>query len=193
MRVHILGASGSGTTTLGRALASHLGSTHLDTDDFFWEPTDPPYQRPREVALRQGVLGQALDAQAAWVLSGSLCGWGDLFVPRFDCVIFLRLPPSTRLARLRMREQLRYGSAAIAPGGDMHEAHVAFMAWASRYDEGDLGVRSLRLHEAWLAALPCPVLRIEGEPPREESLARVAAFCAGIPSTPQGAASTCTQ
>jgi len=35
MRVHIVGASGSGTTTLGRALATQLGCPHVDTDDVF--------------------------------------------------------------------------------------------------------------------------------------------------------------
>jgi adenylate kinase family enzyme len=45
--VHILGASGSGATTLGAALAQRLGFTHLDSDDFFWIKTDPPYVTPR--------------------------------------------------------------------------------------------------------------------------------------------------
>ena len=38
-RIHILGASGSGTTTLGRALAERLQCRHFDTDDYFWLPT----------------------------------------------------------------------------------------------------------------------------------------------------------
>jgi adenylate kinase family enzyme len=33
-RIHILEASGSGTTTLGRALAEHLQHPHFDTDDY---------------------------------------------------------------------------------------------------------------------------------------------------------------
>ena len=35
-RIHILGAAGSGTTTLGRALAERLQCPHFDTDDYFW-------------------------------------------------------------------------------------------------------------------------------------------------------------
>ncbi len=34
VRLHIFGASGSGTTTLARALAKRCGWLHLDTDDF---------------------------------------------------------------------------------------------------------------------------------------------------------------
>jgi adenylate kinase family enzyme len=42
-RIHILGASGSGTTTLGAALADRLGHPHVDADSLFWLPTDPPF------------------------------------------------------------------------------------------------------------------------------------------------------
>ena len=34
-KIHILGASGSGTSTLGNSLAEVLPHTHLDTDDYF--------------------------------------------------------------------------------------------------------------------------------------------------------------
>jgi adenylate kinase family enzyme len=37
VRVHIFGASGSGTTTLGRTLAERLGVRFFDGDDYFWE------------------------------------------------------------------------------------------------------------------------------------------------------------
>ena len=55
----------------------------------------------------------------------------------------------------------------------MHATHTEFMSWAAAYDDGGMEMRSRRRHEAWLAALPCPVLRLEGEAPLEESLARV--------------------
>ena len=48
VHIHVMGASGSGTTSLGRALADRLDIAHLDTDDFFWLPTDPPFTTPRE-------------------------------------------------------------------------------------------------------------------------------------------------
>jgi hypothetical protein len=39
-RIHILGASGTGTTTLGKALADRLNCPHFDADRFYWLPTD---------------------------------------------------------------------------------------------------------------------------------------------------------
>ena len=66
-RLHILGASGSGTTTLAAALCARHGWAHFDTDDFLWIKTDPPYtdMRPREE--RQAMLAAALDGARDWV------------------------------------------------------------------------------------------------------------------------------
>ena len=175
MRVHIVGASGSGTTTLGRALAGRLGCAHLDTDDFFWLPSDPPFHHVREREARQALLGEALAREPGWVLSGSLCGWGDGVIPLFDLVVFLWIPPEIRMARLRERERARYG-AAIEPGGPQHESSRAFLEWAAGYDGAlEPPHRCRRLHEEWLAALPCPVVRFLDTAPTAEHVARLEA------------------
>ena len=145
-RIHILGASGSGTTTLGRVLAERLQYSHFDTDDYFWLPTDPPYTHQRERSERAQLLMDDLTAQDAWVISGSLCGWGDVAIPRFELVVFLWVPPDMRMARLHRREHARFGTR-ILPGGDMYEVSQAFLTWAAAYDEGGLDIRSRRLHE----------------------------------------------
>jgi hypothetical protein len=112
----------------------------------------------------------ALTAHDAWVLSGSLCGWGDVAIPLFELVVFLWVPQHRRLERLRQRERERYGER-ILPGGDMYEQSQAFLAWAASYDDGDLNIRSRRLHEQWLGTLPGPILCFEGEYSIEEQLA----------------------
>ena len=164
-RIHIFGASGSGTTTLGRAVADSLQALFLDADDFYWVPTDPPYRQKRDLAERQRLLGAELRSSSRWVLSGSLVSWGDVFVPMFELVVFLSTPWEVRLSRLRQREQERYGAESLQPGGSMHEEHEAFIEWASKYDHGGMDVRSRLRHEQWLAELPptCEVLRLDGE------------------------------
>jgi adenylate kinase family enzyme len=169
-RIHILGASGSGTTTLGRALAERLQCPHFDTDDYFWLPTDPPYTHQRERTERQRLLMDDLTAQEQWVLSGSLCGWGDVAIPRFELVAFLSIPHDRRMARLRQRELVRFGER-ILPGGDMYEQSQTFLVWAASYDQGGLDIRSRRLHDQWLGTLPCPIICFEGEYTIEEHIA----------------------
>ena len=178
-RIHIFGASGSGTTTLASALATRYGHRHLDTDNLYWLQTDPPYQQSRPPDVRLEMLRGMLDESSSWVLSGSLCGWGDPLIARFELVIFLVVPTETRLVRLKARELERYGYEAIAAGGRMHQTHVEFLDWAGRYDAGGLEIRSRTLHEAWLATLPCPVLRLEGDQPVFEQLEQIQQVCKG--------------
>lgn len=105
-RIHIVGASGSGTTTLAAHLAARHGHRHLDTDDFYWLPSQPRFQhvRPRE-------------------------------------------------ERLAMLQRAR----------------------GRRYDTGGLDIRSRALHEAWLAAVPCPVIRLEEDLPTAAQLGLIEA------------------
>ena len=174
-RIHIVGASGSGTTTLAACTAARYGHRHLDTDDFYWIPTQPPFRQKRPRAERLAMLRQALFEHGSWVLSGSLCGWGDPLISDFELVVFLAIPLPVRMARLRAREIQRYDERAVAPGGELHKAHIAFLDWARGYDEGDLSIRSRALHEAWLATLPCPVIRLEGDLAIDEQLDRIEA------------------
>jgi adenylate kinase family enzyme len=177
--IHILGASGSGTSTLGDTLARSFEYVHLDTDGYFWEPTTPPFQQTRGRQRRQALLCAALDTHPRWVLSGSLCGWGDIFIPCFDLVIFLFVPQEIRMARLKAREERRFGQEALAPGGALHASHMAFMTWAAAYDEGGDDMRSRRRQEQWLAALPCPCIRLEGLLTVEEQMTQLEKVLAG--------------
>jgi hypothetical protein len=113
--------------------------------------------------------------RADWVLSGSLVEWGDAIVPSFDLVVFLSTPTEIRLQRLRAREAAHFGADAVAPGGWRHQDTEGFIEWASQYDEGNREGRSLAMHQAWLAALPCPVLRLDGSRPLAELVAEIRA------------------
>ncbi|UXV18518.1 AAA family ATPase [Pseudomonas fluorescens] len=159
-RVHILGAAGAGTTSLGRALAERLNVAYFDSDDFYWQQTSEPFTVARLRDERTRLLVEQSANLEGWVVSGSLCGWGDAMIPQFTHVVFLRVDPQIRLSRLRLREVQRYGDRVLA-GGSRHENSVAFLAWAARYDEGNHSLRSLRRHESWLKPLTCPVIRLD--------------------------------
>jgi adenylate kinase family enzyme len=155
-------------TTLGAALAARLDLVHLDTDDFYWLPSTPPFQHKRPIADRLEMMEQAM-ARAAqgWVLSGSMDPWRDGLLDRIDLVIFLQVPTEVRMARLRAREQARFG-AAIEPGGPQYESSKAFLDWCAGYEIGDQPGRSLKRHQAWLNGLIRPALRLEATATTEE-------------------------
>jgi len=159
--IHITGAAGSGVSTLGVALARSIRAEAVDTDDFYWMPSEPPYRVKREIPDRTRLLAETLDRAESWVLSGSLMGWGDALIPRFSLVAFLYVPPDIRLQRIAARERERFGPA-LDPGGNMHDQHQAFLQWAASYETGGQGGRTLSGHQEWLSKLPCPVVRLEG-------------------------------
>jgi adenylate kinase family enzyme len=172
-RVHITGASGVGVTSLGRAVADALAISHHDTDDYFWRPTNPPYREIREVPDRLRLMREVFLDRSDWVLSGSLDGWGDPIIPHLDLVVFLYVPTPIRLERLRAREARRFGAEAVAPSGSMHRQAEEFIEWASHYDDGTREGRNLARHQAWLATLPCRVLRLDGCRPLEDLVKEV--------------------
>lgn len=155
-RLHVLGASGSGTTTLGRAVADAWSVPHADADDYFWVPTDPPFTTQRTPAERLALMDQMFAPRDAWVLSGAMTGWGEQIVETCSAIVFLTLDPDVRMSRLREREFRR------REGGAMDDdAWRDFRDWARSYDDPSFTGRSRHQHEAWLAARSQPILRLD--------------------------------
>jgi adenylate kinase family enzyme len=166
MRIHVTGASGSGTTTLGLALARRLGCAHFDSDDYFWLPTDPPYRTKRDPEERNAMLLADLRTAPDWVESGSILSWSPEIPALFDAVVFLWIPGEIRLARLHEREVRELG-----------RVDPEFLEWAAGYDRpGNRETRSRLLHEEWLESLACPVLKLEGDLSTDMRLERILAW-----------------
>ncbi len=171
MRIHLLGPSGSGTTTLGRALAAELRVPLLDSDDYFWMPTEPPFMRKRPTEERIALLAADAKPEGDWIVSGSMMGWGDFLIPRLELAIYVWKPAELRRERLERRERERFGPS-VDPGGPLRKQFETFIAWAMEYDAGGMGMRSRASEEDWMRKLSCPILRLEGEMSVEESLER---------------------
>lgn len=171
-RLLVTGASGAGTTTLGRALADRWSVPHADVDDYFWVPTSPPYTKKRPVDERLRLINALFLPRDSWVLSGSVVKWGDPLIEKLDGVVFLTVDRSIRLNRLEEREASRRSSVD-------ETAHREFFDWARGYDDSDFSGRSRAKHERWLAALPCPVLRLSSAAPVPRLVETVTAWIDG--------------
>lgn len=173
-RLHVMGASGSGSTTLARAVADAWSVPHADSDDYFWLPTAPPYVDQRPAPERLALMEALFLPRDAWVLSGSVMGWGDSLVPRFDAIVFLTIDPGVRLARLHAREASRYDG--MDRSADDLARHHAFFEWAKGYDDPAFDGRSRISHEEWLSTVSCPVLRLDSARPVDDLVAAVMEF-----------------
>ncbi|MCK0531584.1 P-loop NTPase family protein [Sphingobium agri] len=159
-KIYITGASCSGVTTLGSNVARRLDLLHLDVDDFYWEPTNPPFTTKREPEERVRLILEAL-GDDDWILTGSFDGWGDALIRDVNLIVFVVTPTAIRMQRLSSREEARFGDRVLA-GGDMHKSHTAFRKWAEQYDDANFPGRNRARHEAWLLDQSAPVLRLDG-------------------------------
>lgn len=159
--IHIYGASGSGTSTIGKKICEELGFRFMDTDDYFWLPTNPKYTTKREKSERIHLMKEDIRLAENVVIAGSLVDWGDELIPLFTLAIRVVTDTDIRIERLRKREYQHFGSR-IEAGGDMYEQHEEFIEWAKQYDTGSIHMRSKSKHDSWQQLLLCHQVIIDG-------------------------------
>lgn len=162
MKILLFGASGSGTTTLGKAIAEKTKFVHLDADDYYWKPTTPAFQQKVPLAIRYAYLTADFHQFEQVIVSGSLVSWGKAWETAFDLAVFIYLENSLRMARLREREKARLGDLLLTNEA-IRQQSEAFLDWADQYENPNFSGRSLAVHRKWMALLACPVLEIDGQ------------------------------
>lgn len=99
-RISVVGISGAGKTTVGRAIAETLGVPFVELDGIHHQPewTELPAGEFRE-RLRPIVAGES------WVIDGNYTSKGiqDLVWPRADTVVWLDLSRSEAMRRVIRR------------------------------------------------------------------------------------------
>jgi len=155
----VFGASGAGSTTLGRELARLLNFEHYDTDDYSFEQTDPPYTKSRPLHERLALLRPLIKSN--FVLTGCIRDWDGAFDSILSLAVFVMTPTDIRIERLEKREYNRNGER-IKLEGDLYNLHQKFIEYVSKYDNGGMEIRSLASQEAWAKTQTCPVIRVDG-------------------------------
>jgi hypothetical protein len=146
-------------------------------DDYFWVPTEPPYQQQRDSSARLSLLLADLAKAPQSVTAGSVINWGWELEESFSLTVFLTLPPELRIARLGEREAARFG-----------RADPKFLESAAQYDEGSLDVNSRMGDESRLSKRSCLLLRIEGDISVQERVTRVTAALSNLHLQPTASA-----
>jgi adenylate kinase family enzyme len=110
-RISVAGDSGSGKTTVSRAIAARLDLPHIELDDLFHGPN---WSTPPKEEFRCRVA-ETLDGLDGWVADGNYTGsLGSLVLERAELLIWLDLPLRVCLLRIwhrtwrriRTREEL---------------------------------------------------------------------------------------
>jgi adenylate kinase family enzyme len=117
-RVSVVGSSGSGKSTVGRALAKALGAEFLELDSLYhqadWTPLPVSQYRERVTAA---VAGES------WVIDGNYSTVRDLVWARADTVVWLDLPRRTVMRRLVWRTVRRVAGRVELWNGNRERWH----------------------------------------------------------------------
>lgn len=162
MKILIFGASGSGTTTLGKEIEKRTDFVHLDADDYYWKPTENPYTEKVPLDERNEKIKIDFLKNKNVIISGSMVSWGKEWEKSFDLAIFIHLDNQIRIERLKKREFDRYGEK-LETEKERQLNYMAFIHWANQYENPDFKGRSLVVHNEWIKKLDCRVLRVSGE------------------------------
>jgi adenylate kinase family enzyme len=86
-RIAVVGATGSGKTTLAGKIAQRLGIPHLETDSLYWGPNWKPIPLD-EFRLRMDTVTRS----EQWVVDGNYSKVRDLVWGRADTLVWLDYP-----------------------------------------------------------------------------------------------------
>ncbi|KAJ7444635.1 hypothetical protein B0H11DRAFT_2089033 [Mycena galericulata] len=104
-RVHIVGNSGVGKSTVGRQLADLLGVPFIPLDTLFWKPG---WRQSTNEEMREKVVQALANAPNGWVVDGNYTRRiGTIVEDQSTDVIWLDPPLARYLPRLILRTFLR--------------------------------------------------------------------------------------
>lgn len=127
-RIHVIGNSCSGKSTLGARLARALGVPLVELDALNWQPgwvglnaTDPEELERR---IREAT------ADAGWIVAGSYERFSKrIFWPRLETVIWLDLPLPQLVWRVLKRSWKRWRSKELLWGTNYEMFWPQLMIW----------------------------------------------------------------
>jgi adenylate kinase family enzyme len=171
-RILIIGAPGTGKSTLARIMGLRLGLPVIHLDAEYWQPG---WVEPAKDTWAAKVA--MLAARETWVMDGNYSGSWQLRLPRAEAVVWLDLPRRVYLTRTLVRTFGNLGRVRPDLGPDCPERFDwEFVKWVWNY-RGRSRNRTIATLDRVRSDKRVVVLRSPGE---------VAAFIAGLPASLMG-------
>lgn len=127
-RIHVVGNTAAGKSTLGARLAQALDVPFVELDALNWEPgwSGLNATNPEEFERRI----HAATAGAGWVVAGSYIGFSQrIFWPRLQTVIWLDLPLPQLVWRVLTRSWRRWRTHELLWGTNYERFWPQLMVW----------------------------------------------------------------
>lgn len=164
MKIQIIGASGTGKSTLAKYISEQENIKWIDTDQYLWK--DDSFTENNPVDLRLSLYHQDIEANNSYIVSGSVFSWCPEGFADRDLLVFLTLDEDERMERLRCREVKRNNSDAM-PLDEIGQYMNDFLEWCKTYwteeDQSMGGTYAEQLHQIQISK--SAVVRLDSSQP----------------------------
>lgn len=165
MKIQVIGASGTGKSTLCKCISEKTGTYWIDTDKYLWKDSSFTENYPVEVRLK--MYYNDIATSHDYLVSGSVYSWNPEGFKDKELLVLLLVDEEIRLKRIYDRELQRYRERML-PGGDHYELTCGFLDWCETYiTEDENAVCSLASHRLRLKEATCKTLTLDGNQPVE--------------------------
>jgi adenylate kinase family enzyme len=106
MKIYIIGAAGSGKTTLATKIGNRLNIPSTNLDDIFWNNSSDSFGVNRDVDERNTIYRNILKNNS-WIIEGAYIEWPKQGLYESDIVLFLNIGKHEINRRLIKRFVLR--------------------------------------------------------------------------------------
>ena len=159
MIIHVMGASGSGTSTIGEFLGNALGFDVIESDFYKWEQTVPEFQIMRPIEESNALLMERINSSKNLVITGSLHS-NPITHKHINLIIYLQCPTWIRIRRIKKRD-VEVGRNSLEAEGEVKENFLWFLNFAKNYDKLGTDMRSKASQEMVIKSCNAPVIRIK--------------------------------
>ena len=132
MKIHIIGASGSGKTYLAKKLSSKYGIPISSLDDLLWDNSHGSnYSVKRKAEERDAMLEQILQSDD-WIIEGVQHSWCDKCFETADIIYMLDMP--RLLCRLRIiRRFIKRKLSRNSRNNETLKSLVHLLKWTKKF------------------------------------------------------------
>lgn len=163
MKIQVIGASGTGKSTLCKYISEKTGIYWIDTDKYLWK--DSSFTENHLVEERFKMYNDDIANHQDYVVSGSVHSWNPEGFNDRELLVLLILDEEIRMKRIYDREFARFGERML-PGGDHYHLTCEFLDWCRTYlTEDENAVNSLASHMLRLKEASCKTLVLDGNQP----------------------------
>lgn len=160
LKIQVIGAAGTGKSTLCKYISEKTGAYWIDTDKYLW--IDQDFTERYTIQERFEIYNYDIDNHMDYIVSGSVHTWNPEGFHDRELLVLLRLDEEIRMKRLYNRELLRFGTRML-PGGDHYQLTYEFLEWCKTYlTEDENAVNSLACHMRLLDEVSCKTLILDG-------------------------------